>query len=218
MSLLLHLGLLAVPDRLDQQVAQALPAEGLTEHVEDLIAERLALLVQLLEEPLEDLALASVLGDEVPQVADLGLADAVNPAEPLLDAVRVPRQVVVDHEVSALKVDALAGGVGRDEDQDVLVLDERFLDLAPLLARHAAVDRDDRVLAAQQRAQLADQVVQGVAVLAEDDQLAPAAVRVEHLGGVLERGSTAPPTSGRHPSHAAGGPAPRDRPGWRSRA
>ena len=40
------------------------------------------------------------------------LADAVDAAEPLLDAVRVPRQVVVDHQVGGLQVEALAGGVG----------------------------------------------------------------------------------------------------------
>ena len=54
-------------------------------------------------------------------MAHLGLADAVDPAEPLLDAVGVPRQVVVDHEVGALQVQALAGGIGRDQDVDVLV-------------------------------------------------------------------------------------------------
>jgi hypothetical protein len=52
---------------------------------------------------------------EIPQVARLGLADAVNPPEPLLDAVRIPRQVVVDHQVGALKVDALTGGIGCDQ-------------------------------------------------------------------------------------------------------
>ena len=116
------LGLVAVADRLDQQVAQRRPRKTLAEHVEDLAAERLALLVDLLEQPLEHLALAGVVGDEVPQVADLGLADAVDAAEALLDAVRVPRQVVVDHQVRALEVEALAGGVGGDQDEHVRVL------------------------------------------------------------------------------------------------
>jgi hypothetical protein len=43
---LLHLGSFSVPDRFDQQVAQAPAVERLAEDVEDLIAERLALLVQ----------------------------------------------------------------------------------------------------------------------------------------------------------------------------
>ena len=54
------------------------------------------------------------LADEVPEVADLGLADAVDAAEALLQPVGVPGQVVVDHQVGALEVDALAGRVGGD--------------------------------------------------------------------------------------------------------
>ena len=66
LEILLYLGLLAVPDRSDQQVAQALSAEGLAEDVENLITERLTLFLQLLEEPLEHLALTGVLGNQVP--------------------------------------------------------------------------------------------------------------------------------------------------------
>ena len=148
-----HLGLVAVADRLDQQVAQrpALELE-LAEHVEDLAAERLARLLQLLQQRAIDIALARLVGDQVPQVADLGLADAVDAAEALLEAVRVPRQVVVDHQVGALEVDALAGGVGGEQDLHLGVVLERLLRLQPLLAAHAAVDHDDRLRAAEQRA------------------------------------------------------------------
>ena len=73
-------------------------------------------------------------------MADLGLADAVDAAEALFQAVGVPGQVVVDHQVGALEVDAFAGGVGGDQDLDFLVLRERFLGLAPVLAADAAVD------------------------------------------------------------------------------
>ena len=70
--------------------------------------KRLAGLLQLLQERAVDVALAGLLGDEVPEVADLGLADAVDAPEALLDAVRVPRQVVVHHQVGALQVDPFA--------------------------------------------------------------------------------------------------------------
>ena len=76
-------------------------------------------------------------------MADLGLADAVHAAEALLDAVGVPRQVVVDDEVGPLKVDALAGGIGGDQDEAVLVLGEPCLDAAAVLARRAAGDAHD---------------------------------------------------------------------------
>jgi len=44
-------------------------------------------------------------------VAHLGPADAMDPAEPLLVAVEIPRQVVIDHQVGPLVVDVLARGI-----------------------------------------------------------------------------------------------------------
>ena len=75
-------------------------------------------------------------------MADLGLADAVDAAEALLQAVGVPGQVVVDHQVGALEVDALAGGVGGQQHLHLGVVLEGFLRLQALLAAHAAVDDD----------------------------------------------------------------------------
>ena len=92
------------------------PAERGAEHVEHLAAVGLALLLDLRQQAREHLALARVLGDEVPQAADLVLADAVDAPEALLDPVRVPRQVVVDHQVRDLEVQALAGRVGGEQD------------------------------------------------------------------------------------------------------
>ncbi len=91
----LDLGLVAVSDRLQQQLAQrpVLEPQG-AEDVEDLSPQGLALLRDLFEQPLIDFAFARVLGDEVPEVADLGLADAMDAAEALLQAVRVPGPVV----------------------------------------------------------------------------------------------------------------------------
>jgi len=147
-----HLRLLAVPDRLDQQIAQGAPLElELAEHVEHLSTERLAGLFEFLEQRVVDVALARLHRDEVPEVADLGLADAVDAPEPLLDPIRVPGQVVVDHEVGTLEVDALAGGVGREEDLHLGVVEEGLLRLAPLLAAQASMDDDHRFLAAEQR-------------------------------------------------------------------
>ena len=60
-------------------------------------------------------------------MADLRLADAVDAAEAQFEAVRVPRQVVVHHEVRALQVDAFARGVGCQEDLHLRVMAERLL-------------------------------------------------------------------------------------------
>ena len=49
-------------------------------------------------------------------------------AEALFEAVRIPRQVVVDHQVGVLEVDAFTGGVGGDEDADLGVGAEERLD------------------------------------------------------------------------------------------
>ena len=188
-----HLGLVAVADRLDQQLAQrpALELE-LAEHVEDLAAERLARLLELLQQRAIDVALAGLLGDQVPEVADLGLADAVDAAEALLEAVGVPGQVVVDHQVGALEVDAFAGGVGGEQHLHLGVVPERLLRLQPLLAAHAAVDDDHGLLAAEQRGDLSLEVVQRVAVLGEDDQLL---ARRRHWRGDRRPSHTAPLSS-----------------------
>ena len=83
-------------------------------------------------------------------MADLGLSDAMDAAEPLLDAVGVPGQVVVDHQVGALEVDPLPRGVGREQDLDLRVVQERRLRLCALFPAHAAVDQHDGFVASKQ--------------------------------------------------------------------
>ena len=124
-----------------QQLTQRGLDERLAEDVEHLAAVGFALLLDLGQQPGEHLALAGVSGDEVPQPADLFLADAVDAAEALLDAVGVPRQVVVDHQMRGLEVQALAGRVGGEQDLAVGVLGELLGDLPAISAAHAAVDR-----------------------------------------------------------------------------
>ena len=71
-----HFRLVAVAYGVNQQFAQR-PALELhfSEHVEDLAAERLARLRQLFEQPAVNVAFAGFLGDEVPEMANLGLSD-----------------------------------------------------------------------------------------------------------------------------------------------
>ena len=146
-----HFGPLPVPDRVEQQLPQGPPLElQLPEHVEHLAAEGLPGPLQLLEQPPVDVALARIVGDQVPQVADLGLADPVDAPEALLQPVRVPRQVVVHHQVGPLQVDALAGCISSQQHLNVGVMAERLLHRQPLLAADTAMDHDDRLLAAQQ--------------------------------------------------------------------
>ncbi|MNZ54650.1 hypothetical protein D3C78_725570 [compost metagenome] len=178
---------ITVADGFDQQILEGDVVEGLAEHIEDLAAERLLLDFQLFEQLLEHRAFAGFLGDDVPQVADLGLADTVDTAETLLQAIRVPGQIVVDHQVGVLQVHAFAGRIGGDQHQHGGVIAKLFLDLAPLVAVGAAVDGDHRIRVAKHVADAGHQVVQGVAVLGEDDQLATAAAAGEHLRGILQQ-------------------------------
>ena len=176
----LDLRLLAVADRLDQEVAQGLLLEQLAEDVVDPAAERLARRLELLQEAGVDVALAGLVRDQVPEVADLGLADAVDAAEALLEAVRVPGQVVVDHQVGALEVDAFAGGIVRDHDQDRRVVQEGADRGLARLAGDAAVDLDHGLGAAEAGADLVGEVGERVARLGEDDQLAAVAGGIGH--------------------------------------
>ena len=114
-----QLGLLlrpvAIADGVDQKVAQRVALEQFAEHVIDLAAERRPRLFQLLQQAAIDFAFARVGRAQVPEVADLGLADAVDAAEALFEPVRVPGQIVVDHQMrAALKVHAFASGIVRD--------------------------------------------------------------------------------------------------------
>ena len=57
------------------------------------------------------------------------LADAVNAAKSLLEAVGIPGQVIVDHKMGSLQIDAFTSRVSGYQDQNILVLGEGFLGL-----------------------------------------------------------------------------------------
>ena len=88
-----------------------------------------ALRSRTLEDDLVDLVVGAVEEDGLDLVARL--AEAVDAALALLEAVRVPGQVVVDDRVEVLlEVDALGQAVGRDQDAPV-VADQLLDPLAP---------------------------------------------------------------------------------------
>ena len=78
--------------------------------------EHLAEEIELLRQNLEGQLLRQVaLGQEADHGDAVLLAVAMHPADPLLDTLRIPRQVVVDHRVAELKVQPLGASFGRDE-------------------------------------------------------------------------------------------------------
>src|SRR5688500_15552235 len=98
-------------------------------------------------------------------MAHFGLADAVDATESLLKPVRVPREVVVDHQVRTLKVDALTGSICGQEHLHLGVVPERLLHLRALLAPHASVNADDGLGTTEQSRDPAVEIAQSVPVL-----------------------------------------------------
>ncbi len=127
-------------------------------------------LFELLKEGSVNIAFAGFVGHEVPEMARLGLTNAMDSPKTLLNAVGVPRQVVVHHEVSALEVDAFTSGIRRQEYLNLRVVPERFLRLHPLFPSHAAVNYDHRFFTPKLGRNTSFQIAECVAVLREEDQ------------------------------------------------
>ncbi len=94
--------------------------------------------------------LASLPGRGLPRINDI-TTDPVDPPDPLLDAGRTPRQVVVNHEVGTLKVDAFTSRIRRHKNYNVRIVAKFLLDGLTALTGHsrAAMNGHDRILAAQ---------------------------------------------------------------------
>ena len=73
-----------VNDGVEEELLEAFLLKDLAKDVEDATLESRADRFQLGKEAVVDLALSGLLGDEIPQVANLLLADAMNAAEALL--------------------------------------------------------------------------------------------------------------------------------------
>ena len=143
-------GLVALANGFNQQFAERAVLEHLAKDIKDSTAQGFALLRELLQKAMEDVSLARFNRDKIPQMTALGLADAVDSTEALLDAIGVPREVVIHHEMRAtLKIDAFAGGIGGDQNQDFGVLLEGFLYLTPAFAGRLTMDGDDVTRVAQ---------------------------------------------------------------------
>ena len=136
-----------------------------------LSAQRFPCIIEFFQQSPIDLALAGFRSDEVPEMADLGLADAVDAAEPLFEPVGIPWQVVIDHQVRALEVDAFASRVRCQQHLHLWTVSERFLRGHALFPAHAAVDANDGLGSPQQGGRALPEIVQRVAVFCKDDEL-----------------------------------------------
>ncbi len=173
--------------RVEQVVAERAVLEQPSDDVEDLVrAEFPADRVQLVEQHLQHAALAGAGGDQVDDHHVAPLAVAVDAPQALLETRRVPGDVVVDHQPAELQVDPLAGRVGGDEEA-VAAGPAEAVDLRlARRPRHAPVDRGDPARVAD-ALEPPDQVLDRVAVLAEDEPLVAGVARVvEHRAEPFE--------------------------------
>ena len=152
------------------------------------------LLLHLAEEEAQILRVRGGLldGGELVDLRRLFLAVAVDAADALFQAGRVERDVEVDEPVAVrLQVDPLAGGVGGDQDPDVLLVrrgGELRADVLPFLGRGGALDHREPVpFPVAVLVQDPDDPVEGLGVLGEhDDALVGPGLAVGPAGGVQE--------------------------------
>ena len=70
-----------------------------------------------------------------------------------------------------MEVDAFTRGIGGEQHLHLRIVPERLLGLQTLLAAHATMDDDHRVLAPKECAHTGVEVTQGVAVLGKEHEL-----------------------------------------------
>ena len=181
-----HFRPVPVANRLDQQVFETFLLEDLPQNIEDTTLQRIGFHLKFFEQPVVDLPFTRLFGHQAPKMAHLLLVDAVDAPKALLQPIGVPRQVVVHHQAGHLQIDTFTGSIGRHQHAHVRVQPELSLQPTTFVARGGAVNGDDRVVAAQHAGDALVQVVQGVAMLRKDDQLAHPATGVVQGRVVLQ--------------------------------
>ena len=143
-----NFGIIAVANGFDQQIPQVAIIEShFTQNIEHFAAKGF---FQFFKQTLEHHALSRFFRDQIPEMADFGLSDTVDTAKPLFQPVRIPGKVIVDHQVGALQVDTFTSRISSNQDTHVFVLLEKFLHFAAFISEHTAVNRHNRLVAAEQ--------------------------------------------------------------------
>jgi hypothetical protein len=137
---------------------------GFTDDVEYFVTERAAHVLHFSQKRCEHMTFARVGRDKAVDVNVARLPDAVDSTHPLFEAVWVPRDVVVHHQMTELEVDSLTGGLGGDH--DLCALTKLAFGGDAFAQLHAAVDDGDIEVGSQ----LFDEEVEGVFVFGEDQQ------------------------------------------------
>ena len=103
---LAHLWQITIANGFHKKLTQRLVVEDspAAQHMKQLSHICLIHLVDLRQQGKENITLARPFGHQVPQMAHFRLSNSMDAPEALLNAIRIPRQVIVDHEVRALQV------------------------------------------------------------------------------------------------------------------
>ncbi len=136
-------------------------------------------LFQLAEEAVEDDPLDGICRDKIEDVDIRTLSDAVDAPHALFEPVGVPGNVVVDHQVTELEVDALACCLGGDADLRRFV--KALSRFAPEHGVHAAMNLAGCVAPFLQ---VAAQVCQCVTMFGKDQEFAAPIVQFVELGAL----------------------------------
>ena len=165
---------------LPQKVFQRLLVKQVAKHIKNLALESCPCVIQLFQKTGIYLALARVLCHHVPQVTNLGLANPVDTTKPLLNLVGVPRQVIIDHQMTTLEVYTFAGSIIGDEHDQILVLHETADDFAAVFAKHPAMDEINGFGPSKASSYLVNEIQKRVFGLGKDNQLSTNAIAVNH--------------------------------------
>ena len=168
----LHLWVVAMLYGCDHQIFEGIAIKSLAvaKHVEQTSIIGFVNGGNLVEQFAVDFAFASVLGHKIPQRTRTFLPDTMDASEPLLDTIRVPWQVIVDHEIRALQIQSLPCRVGRHKNTHLWIVDESFLHGFACIAVHTAMDDLHRLRLPQQCSDAILQIVQGIPMLREYDK------------------------------------------------
>lgn len=95
-------------------------------------------------------------------MADLCLANPVDATKALPQSIRVRGQIVVHHQVGALRINAFTCRIGRNEHLRFRILGEAFLILPALIAAHTAMNDDNGFTSADEGTDAFLQIIEGV--------------------------------------------------------
>src|SRR5437879_9869071 len=115
------------------------------------------------------------------------MTDPLDATETLFETVRVPRQIIVHHQMGTLEINAFTCRICRNEDLHILVLGEGLLRLSPFLTTHPPMDRHNQLGTSQESSYALSQIGQRIPVFSKNDEFSAMPLGVNHFGVILKK-------------------------------